>query len=98
MAALRMVVITGATVVAVKAEAPNSYSYQTTGGNPDGFARLDTSAGTWWSVLYTVNPANISDLGLTAGETYTFQWDMRSSATEPCRRLESRKWSRCRRE
>lgn len=57
------------------------YDYPTTGGNPDGFARLDSSVGTWWSVLYSDPADTIADLGLTAGETYTFQWDMRSSAT-----------------
>ncbi|MGC6456200.1 MAG: InlB B-repeat-containing protein [Coraliomargaritaceae bacterium] len=58
-------------------------TYPATDGNPDGYVRVDTSADTWWTVLISNGdaPYNISELGLVAGETYTFQYDMRTSAT-----------------
>ena len=57
-------------------------SFPEDGGNTGGYARIDASTATGgWSVLVSNGNAvmDISLLGLTAGETYTFQWDMRSS-------------------
>ncbi len=57
-------------------------TYPTTDGNPDGYVRIDTSADTWWTVLISNGdaPYDISNLGLVAGNTYTFQFDMRTNS------------------
>ncbi|WP_411846667.1 hypothetical protein AAFN60_03575 [Roseibacillus persicicus] len=61
-------------------------SYQLSGGNSDGYAEIDNTSGSWGGVLVSEggsgpNPAvgdgiPLSELGLTAGETYTFSLDM----------------------
>ena len=59
-------------------------SFPTTGGNSGGYGVVDNTAGDWGGGL--VSPADfeyagntgipLATLGLTAGETYTFQMDM----------------------
>lgn len=53
-------------------------SYESTGGNPGGHA-LMTNNGEGWGVIVSNNSITIpvDGLGLTAGETYTFQQDMK---------------------
>ena len=53
-------------------------SYPSTGGNPDGNAVIDATGG-GWAVLVSNNnaPMTLTSLGLTAGQTYTFQLDMK---------------------
>lgn len=68
------------------ASAGTVISYEATGGNPNGFGKIDNTAGAWGGVLVAeggtgANPAigdgiPLGDLGLTAGETYTFSIDM----------------------
>lgn len=65
-------------------------SYPDSGGNPDGYGRIDSggSASGWGGVLvqeggtgaYPAEADGISlaTLGLEAGEMYTFQWDMKN--------------------
>lgn len=53
-------------------------TFEATGGNPDGYAAMD-AAGTWGVVFSSEDsdggPMPLSTIGLTAGETYTFQFD-----------------------
>jgi hypothetical protein len=53
-------------------------SFPASGGNLDGYGALDSSAG--WGVLVSeVDPTNglpLASLGLTAGNNYTFSFDM----------------------
>lgn len=53
-------------------------SYPATGGNPGGYGAMDSSGG--WGVLVsevdTTNGLSLGSLGLTAGEEYTFCFDM----------------------
>lgn len=68
------------------ASAGTVISYEATGGNSGGFGKIDNTAGVWGGVLVAEggagpNPAvgggiPLGDLGLTAGETYTFSLDM----------------------
>ena len=47
-------------------------------GNPDGYAEIDNSAGGWGILVANCGAVqSLSDLGLTAGETYLFTMDMR---------------------
>jgi hypothetical protein len=54
-------------------------SYPTTGGNPNGNAVIDATVGGNYGVLVAFNNAEVTaaSLGLTPGETYTFQVDMK---------------------
>ena len=55
-------------------DGPTVFDFPASGGNPDGFGRIDFTTGNY-AVL--VSPAiPIGDLGLTAGETYEFSLDM----------------------
>lgn len=55
-----------------------SVSYPTTGGNPDGNAVINATSGGWGVLVSNNNvPMSLASLGLTAGETYTFQLDMK---------------------
>jgi len=58
-----------------------AFNYPATGGNPGGFGQIVSSEGGGYAVLISNNdaPLPLSDLGLTAGETYTFAYDMISS-------------------
>lgn len=61
-------------------------SYPTTGGNPGGNAVIDaTLPGSYGVLVANSNaPQTLASLGLTAGETYTFQLDMKVlSGTNP---------------
>ncbi|MFZ9935579.1 MAG: carbohydrate binding domain-containing protein [Luteolibacter sp.] len=54
-------------------------SWETTGGNPGGNAVINATTGGNYGVLVANNnvPQTLASLGLTAGETYTFQLDMK---------------------
>jgi len=54
-------------------------SYPGTDGNPDGHGRIDSVGLTGFGALVANNntPMQLADLGLTAGETYTFTVDMK---------------------
>ena len=58
-----------------------AFNYPTTGGNPGGYGQIVSSGGGGYAVLISNNnaPLPLSSLGLTAGETYTFSYDMISS-------------------
>ena len=54
-----------------------SITFPATGGNPDGFAQIDASAGGFGVlVAFSDQPIPIAGLGLIAGQTYNFQQDM----------------------
>ena len=56
----------------------NFVTFPETGGNPGGFAQIDASGGDFAQITSNNNtPLLINTLGLTAGETFTFQVDMR---------------------
>lgn len=54
-------------------------SYPATGGNPNGNAVIDATVGGNYGVLVAFNNAEVTaaSLGLTPGQTYTFQVDMK---------------------
>ncbi|MCB1130877.1 MAG: carbohydrate binding domain-containing protein [Verrucomicrobiae bacterium] len=54
-------------------------TWNTTGGNPDGNVVIDATLPGNYAVLVANNnaPQTLESLGLTAGETYTFQLDMK---------------------
>lgn len=57
-----------------------SVSYPASGGNPDGHAIIDSTVnpGTFGVMVANNNaPMSLASLGLTAGQTYTFQMDMK---------------------
>lgn len=57
-----------------------SVSYPSSGGNPDGHAIIDSTVnpGTFGVMVSNNNaPLTLASLGLTAGETYQFQMDMK---------------------
>lgn len=54
------------------------FSYPTSGGNPDGYGVMDATNGQWGIWVGNADAAiPIVDLGLTAGQTYTFSQDMK---------------------
>jgi hypothetical protein len=64
-----------------------SFSFPTTGGNPDGYLRMDNTSAAWGGVaistddtagtpLATVSAA--TGVTLTAGSSYDFLWDMKA--------------------
>ncbi|MEP4076344.1 beta strand repeat-containing protein [Haloferula sp.] len=57
------------------------FNYPTTGGNPDGYGEIVSSEGGGYAVLISNSdtPLPLGDLGLVAGETYTFSYDMIAS-------------------
>ena len=67
-----------------------SISFPSTGGNPDGYGLIVSSGnGTGWGGVLVQeggsgpypaagNGISLETLGLVAGETYTFQWDMKN--------------------
>lgn len=59
--------------------APFSFSFPTSGGNSGGYAVMDDTGGGSYGVLVggNVTPVPLSSLGLIAGQTYTFQQDMK---------------------
>jgi hypothetical protein len=55
-----------------------SVSYPAGGGNPNGNAVINATSGGWGVLVANNNvPMSLASLGLTAGETYTFQLDMK---------------------
>jgi len=61
----------------------STFSHSATGGNPDGYLVMDNTSAAWGGVaVSTDDPAGslLADFGLTAGETASFLWDMKSSA------------------
>ncbi|MGC6454985.1 MAG: hypothetical protein ACON46_00480, partial [Coraliomargaritaceae bacterium] len=58
-----------------------SFNWPTTGGNPGGYAEIASSEAGGWAVLISNDnqPYALSELGLQAGETYKFQYDMKNS-------------------
>jgi hypothetical protein len=55
-----------------------SVSYPASGGNPNGNAVINATSGGWGVIVANNNvPMSLASLGLTAGETYTFQLDMK---------------------
>ncbi len=56
-----------------------TFTYPTTGGNPNGNAVMDNSATGGYGVLVggNVTPLALAPLGLVAGQTYTFVQDMK---------------------
>ena len=56
-----------------------TYSYPTTGGNPNGYGIIDNTVGGGFGIWVSNNgtPLTLASLGLTAGRTYTFLQDMR---------------------
>ena len=59
--------------------APFSFSFPTSGGNPNGYAVMDDTGGGSFGVLVggNVTPVPLAPMGLVAGQTYTFQQDMK---------------------
>ena len=56
----------------------NFVTFPETGGNPGGFAQIDASGGDFAQITSNNNtPILLSTLGITPGETVTFQVDMR---------------------
>lgn len=57
-------------------------SHQATGGNPDGNTVIDATGAGGYGVLVAFNNSEVTlaSLGLTPGETYTFQMDMKNIA------------------
>ncbi len=58
--------------------APFSFSFPTSGGNPNGYAVMDDTGGGSYGVLVggNVTPIPLANLALVAGQTYNFQQDM----------------------
>lgn len=56
-----------------------TYDYPATGGNPDGHGIIDNTGGGGWGIWVSnfENPILLADLGLNAGEIYTFSQDMK---------------------
>lgn len=54
------------------------FSYPTSGGNPGGYGVMDATNGQWGVWVGNADAAiPLGDLGLTAGQTYTFSQDMK---------------------
>ena len=59
-----------------------SFTYPTSGGNPDGYGVMDANGGQWGIWINDNNSvAPLASLGLVAGETYVFKWDMKIEGT-----------------
>jgi hypothetical protein len=54
-----------------------TWDYPSTGGNPDAYGVMDGTAGWGIWIANDNNPILLADLGLTAGQTYTFVQDMK---------------------
>ena len=60
-------------------DGPAIITFETTGGNTGGYAKMDESAGGGWGVLVSDDSplgVPLSTLGLTAGQNYDFTMDM----------------------
>ncbi len=66
-----------------------TFTYPTEGGNvgagtdpaPNGYGVMDANGGQWGIWINNGNsPVSLSSLGLVAGQTYTFTWDMKIEA------------------
>ena len=59
---------------------PVTFSYPTTGGNPDGYGVMDATVGDPWGIWVAgqVDALPIAPMGLVAGGTYTFVQDMKT--------------------
>ncbi len=70
-----------------------TYSYPTTGGNPNGFGRMNNSSG--WGIWVGGEPTalSLSSLGLVAGGTYTFVMDMKNFVGTGVGKLKIESWA-----
>lgn len=60
-----------------------SFSFEATGGNADGYLRMDNTTAVWGGVAISTDEpfgAALGDLGVVAGGTYDFQYDMKAFA------------------
>jgi hypothetical protein len=58
-----------------------SFTFPTTGGNGDGYLRMDNTTAAWGGVaINTDDPAGalLADFGVVAGDSYDFLWDMKA--------------------
>lgn len=58
-----------------------TFNWPSTGGNPGGYAEIVSGEANNWAVLISNNnqPYALAELGIQAGQTYTFQYDMKNS-------------------
>jgi beta-glucanase (GH16 family) len=70
-----------------------TYSYPTTGGNPNGYGRMNNSSGWGIWVGGATTPLALGDYGLVAGGTYTFVMDMKNFVGTGIGKLKIESWN-----
>ena len=59
----------------------SSFTFEATGGNGDGYLKMDNTSASWGGVaVSTDDPAGslLGDFGVVAGDAYDFLWDMKA--------------------